>query len=332
MSWSERTYPRIEDHLGPRDRRFFGTGYKRVRHQLADAIVDADARRITAGASLDYPEDWSSKSASVSLRPHVSTIDAVVLSVALAETYLSYAFGFDAASRRSLWLRRMVIKAGTTAQENLRNVGVHADLVGTAERSGFAVSTFDGAVGNLRTRCEVAHPVVRDHLLSAAVALPEDLLGDAERRYFGTGYQRRVHELSNVRVAPRDSVATADADVLDPDPCVQGLAGQYQPAFSIIDGIIVLAQLSQSFLYQLDDIDRANSHTLWMRRLEATSHIPPSPLTDRVPARTSMTRSAILNFDGSAWRTSEWDSHLHGIRFSYRLGHRLPISSLVAAA
>src|SRR2546430_787675 len=106
----------VDDYLGPAATRFFGYGYRRVHYTMPSVAVDADSLRTTVG--VEYPVDWSRKSANVDLRPHLSTVDALVLAARAAELYLHHAFGLDLSARRTAWLRRVDIRAGAQPYED----------------------------------------------------------------------------------------------------------------------------------------------------------------------------------------------------------------------
>jgi hypothetical protein len=93
-----RRYPTIDDALGPAATRFFGDGHRKVDHRLRGLTVETTSEglpRIRGKADIAYPSDWSTKSESTELRPHVSSIDAVVLAAQLAERGLAHTLGLN---------------------------------------------------------------------------------------------------------------------------------------------------------------------------------------------------------------------------------------------
>ncbi|MFI5591258.1 AvrD family protein [Amycolatopsis sp. NPDC051758] len=322
---SPRRFASIDDQLGPRNQRFFGSGFKRVTHQITEATLDSDVNQLLARAHLSYPSDWSAKSTTAQLTPHLSTLDAAVLAAQLAELHLTTTHGLDEQERRALWIRRLSIKAGAAPQERLDDVALSARCTATEQRSGTTVSRLEGHVGALATVCEV----VDDHSRPRRTSSPEtidvgDALGEPTRRYFGRGYQQRDYDLQDVVVADDFTAVSAttriSGEAIHPD----GMTGKYQPAITFIDGMIVLAQLAQSLLYALDDIDRAASNTLWMRRVDVSGPPPHQRLGAPFRSATSIVRTGIVDFAGGRWRTSEWRAQFSGLRFDYRLAHELP--------
>ncbi|WP_167406456.1 AvrD family protein [Amycolatopsis thailandensis] len=320
-----RRFASIDDQLGPRADRYFGDGFKRVSHRITDAVLDPRDSSIAAHARLQYPIDWSSKATGPDRTPHVSSLDVAALAVQLADLYFTATFGLTDEQRRDLTIRRLTVKAGRSPQEQLADVPMAAQRVVTKNDSDAAVTRFTGHVGGLATLCEVVHP--RD--LHAQVSGPRELLageslGDPARRYFGSGFQTRDHELRDVLVAENHTVVSATARITGDQIHPRGIAGRYQPAITLIDGMIVLAQLAQSLLYDLDDIDRGDSNTLWLRNIDVVG--PPPHQRLGMPFRTSasVTRTGLVAFAGGTWRTSSWRALFSGLQFQFRLAHELP--------
>lgn len=320
-----RRFASIDDQLGPRADRYFGVGFKRVSHRITNAVLDPGDNSITAHARLQYPPDWSSKTTVGSRTPHVSSLDVAALAVQLADLYFTATFGLTDEQRRGLTIRRLTIKAGRTPQEQLADVSMSAQRVVTKNDDDAAVTRFTGHVGGLATLCEVVHP--RD--LHAGISGPrplaaEESLGDPARRYFGSGFKTRDHELRDVVVAENHTVVSATARITGDEIHPSGIAGRYQPAITLIDGMVVLAQLAQSLLYDLDDIDRGDSKTLWLRNIDVVG--PPPHQRLGMPFRTSAsaTRTGLVNLAGGTWRTSSWRALFSGLQFQFRLAHELP--------
>jgi hypothetical protein len=322
MTAAEILASSIDDHLGPAQGRFFGHGFKRVAHSVRD--VEVRRASITATAGLSYPADWSSKS-SGSLRPHLSSVDALVLAVQLAEAHLAHTRGLDVGQRRRTWLRSFDMRGGRVPQENLAALPVQAIQLGT--RGG--VSTYSCLIGTLGVTCEIGHDAANgSHAGVSAEAAYEDLdslLGTAEGRYYGAGFRRRAQRIADVRVAPDGEAIAATVAVADPDGAPDdGLGGAYGPAPSMLDGLVCLAQLAQALAYRLDGIERGQSHTLWMRRLAQSTAAPPLPATGPVAATVALQRSRVLAFGDGRWRTLDVAGELHGIRARSSIAHQLP--------
>ncbi|NKE60773.1 hypothetical protein FXN61_29905 [Lentzea sp. PSKA42] len=331
MGQKKINYPSIDDHLGAGSGRYFGAGYRRVEHSVHSAVVDRDNASVEASAVVGYPVDWSTKSSRRKLVPHLSTIDAAVLSVVLAEAYLTSTFALNDDQRRTMWLRRMVIKAGNKPQEQLEGFRISANHRETTGRpDGTSVSVLDSQLGGLRTRVEVVHDEGRHICGSGREALPDDLLGDPDRRYYANGFRAHQQRIADVAL-DLDATEVSGRVQVTGEVFPDGFAGAYQPGITVVDGMIVLAQLAQSLLYHVDDIRRGDSNTLWMRQVDFTAGSPHQRSTE-FRTSTSITRSRLLGFDGGTWRTSDWTADFAGLRYAYRLAHRLPAETRLAVS
>jgi hypothetical protein len=65
----------FDEHLGAAERRYLGTGHRRVALEVQDLQEDGPTAFSTT-ASLQYPSDWSQKDGQTR-EPHLSTVDAI---------------------------------------------------------------------------------------------------------------------------------------------------------------------------------------------------------------------------------------------------------------
>ncbi|MFI9012128.1 AvrD family protein [Actinosynnema sp. NPDC053489] len=320
-------YESIDDYLGPNESRFFGAGHRRVRHVMRDVIVghQGDSRPLaTATAGVEYPFDWSSKAASGYLRPHLSTIDALLFGVQLTELCVATTYDLTDAHRRTMWLRRVDIRAGSAPDEDdLDAFGVDAELVGTEQSAAGAVSTVVCRIGRMKIRCQVEHE-------PAAAARPgfrKVRPADARARLFNDGYKSRVQSIADVRVDRRavraEALVRVDslADEVLPG---EGLEAAYRPHISMIDSFVVALQLGQVLLYELDGFDRGDSDTLWMRRTTMVADTPVRPSGEAFRVTTGLIGTKLVEARGGVWRTADIIAECPGLRLECSVTHRLP--------
>ncbi|PLZ01781.1 hypothetical protein CY652_13990 [Burkholderia sp. WAC0059] len=113
---SELVNASIEDFLGPSANRFFGSGFKRVDYEWEE--TSASPQGTGRLVRLRYPDDWSRKETQTKLPPHLSTIDALLIAVSMAERILS----LSNLSIEHFWISGVSIKAGQKPIENLDSV------------------------------------------------------------------------------------------------------------------------------------------------------------------------------------------------------------------
>jgi hypothetical protein len=286
----------VDQYLGPGATRFFGAGHQRVRYEFRDLAVEPDGR-VHGHACVSYPTGWSTK-ATGPLRPHLSTIDALILGADLAEAALRRADGDAWAG----WLRRVDIRAGAAPyEEGLDRVAVGACVISTVSDGEAPVSVVECTVANMVVRCEVVHG------LAHRTDLP--LYG---------GYRERRQLIEDV---------TVDVDRERADATVTILASGEQgaPVITLVDSFVVALQMGQVLLYELDGVERANSNTLWMRNTTITCRTPHPPIDQRIAVTTSLSASRLLKGRGATWRSATVEADVNGVRARCSVAHELPI-------
>ena len=332
----------IDDYLGPAETRFFSRGYQRARYDVGDVTVDRGRRAVAARANVAYPADWSRKQEQTDLRPHLSTIDALVLGVQCAEVELIHAHLLDRDRRRSSRLRKVTLRAGTAPQEELQDITISATwLDSRPQRSGDGwrqVSRHECRVGSLRVRTEIEHPAgepagdtghVRHDSLEAA-------LGSPGSRFYGAGFQRRRHVIEDVEVDVDKLTTQATARFVgEPDPgCAEGLDGGTHPSISLVDCFVVNLQLAQVLMYELDGIRRSESNTLWMMQTVLERAAGTAPLGDpsiSLPVETAIISKKPVSLRGATWRTADLRGELGGVSLRSSFAHELPERAAQAA-
>ncbi|MGW5731772.1 MULTISPECIES: AvrD family protein [Streptomyces] len=336
MTDKELLYGSLDSCLGPGSSRFFGSGYKRVTQALTDITTDGSAAPgalVTARGTLTYPRDWSRKSGAGELRPHLSSIDALVLAANLAETHLGRAFGLGAAARRRIWLRSADVRAGSAPHEDLEDFPVRGTLVAVEGPSGAhatLASTFDCRVGGLKVRCTLVHEPGDGAGSPATYSDEKQALGPARARHYGVGYKQREQSSEQVRVDLDRQVVRGVQRVVatEEEAHTCGAEAAYGPSVSLVDALVGVAQLAQILLYAQDGLARGNTDTLWMRRFVINADTPVRPLGHRFVPTVRTANSRLLSMGEARWRTAELAvEDFAGIDGRCWLAHRLPAAA-----
>ena len=333
----------IDEYLGPSETRFFSRGYQRAEYKVRDVVVtpvEAPDAGVRAAVDVGYPADWSRKKDGTDLRPHLSTVDALVLGVQLADLHLAHGYGLNDETRRRMRLRKVVLRAGGAPQEELKGIPLAARMVKTEALPGLParfLTTHDCTVGNLRVRTEIEHDVVTRVVEEARHESLEHALGPGERRFWGEGFKKRRHVITDVRVDMDDLAAQADVHFApEPEPTREGIEGDRQPSISLVDAFVVNLQLVQVLMYELDGVSRAESNTLWMMQtvLESApvpAELPEHPDRPRL-ARAALTGKRLLPLRGGIWRSVEVKAELAGVTLRCGFAHELPAGATAAAS
>lgn len=341
MTNKDLIYGSLDSCLGPGSTRFFGSGYKRVVQDLKDITTDGSDQPgalVTARGTLTYPQDWSRKSGARELRPHLSSIDALVLAVTLAEVHLGRAFGLSPAQQRRTWLRHADVRAGSSPHEDLADFAVEGRLLaddvsesgGTTPGTTPTSTTFGCRVGALRVRCTLVHERGDGAAGPATFADAAQALGPAGARHYGEGYKNRdqyaehVHvDLDQQRIHGRHHIVTTR-----PDTEVHGAEAAFGPSVSPVDALVGVAQLAQALLYAQDGLARGGTDTLWMRRFVIDTRTPVRPLGRDFATTVRTAGTRLLTMGGETWRTADLTvDDFSGISGGCSLAHRLPTAA-----
>ncbi|GAA1867687.1 AvrD family protein [Myceligenerans crystallogenes] len=316
----------IDDYLGPAAQRFFGAGYRRSEIDLDDVRTGTDHAAGTL--SVRYPQDWSRKKTGVDLRPHLSTIDGLLVAAQLADALLTQKFGFTGADRAGIDLTKVVIQAGTEPDEVLAAVPVSAGLRRTTEDgTGRATSMVDVTVGRMRLRCHTSHRIARPRADAGTRPVPE-VLGDPRTRFWGEGYRASRQSIDDVVADLSSLTATArlTTDEL-PGTLVHGLGGR-PDRVTLVDAFVSSLQVFQVMLYELDGLSRAESNTLWMQQTTLT-RVPGDRASHDV--RVGITSSELLELGDTTWRNLTFESTAGPVRQRSVFAHNLPAGAPVLA-
>lgn len=324
----------FDEYLGPADQRYFGSGYRRVKHQILELAIrcdpDGSAALAGMGAAL-YPHDWSNDAAGVPRKPHLSTIDALVMSVSMAEEHLRRVDGLSEAQLGAAWLVEIDVKAGAQPWDQLDNIPLFCRRT-SLDRSGTsAESAFKAKVGAMSVVVRLRHdfPVLDD----AAARQGERGKGvrnascpgrALEGRYRETGHKSSVRLIevdgevvmdSTHRIAPRGQSRP------------EGLESSYWPSVTVIDCLVIASQMAQVLIFAAPSVSRSTASNLWMRRARFTAKRPPQAGTYAAAVlRITGERSFDRGKEGSLHSVDVECSNLFGIAASASLAYTLPVA------
>ncbi|WP_407107711.1 AvrD family protein [Rhodococcus aetherivorans] len=323
-------------YLGPAEDRFFGAGYRRVRQNLRFAgLLDHPATGIRANAGVECPSDWSTKGTTAQ-RPHLSTIDVLLVATRAAGAVIGAAYGLDEADLAAAWVRSVVIRAAAAPVEHdLGNLDVTAEHVrsevepGRAEHAGRSacVDAVRVRVAGFAVELEVVHPGVGTPASRLDPAVADRLLAHAAGPY-ADGY--RTHEMRTQDIRVDGTVAHARSRlVAGPGDGIPGagLAARYEPHVTLVDAFVETLQLGQILMYELDGIDRATSNTLWMRRTVLHTADPAVQTEAEVPVTVTLEALRSLARGGALWRACDIVSERNGTAVRCSVAHELPATA-----
>lgn len=280
--------PRYRDngfdrHLGPSSARYFGSGYRRVRHSLGRLQIEDVAGEVRLGGSgaAHYPVDWSAGPRGAARSPHLSTIDAIVFSVAVVEAHLREIDGLTAAATSESWLSDIDIKAGALPWEDLGAIPLSCSRTAQLAVGAELESTFTLRIATMTVVLRVRHSRPSGRLGSvgavAAVPLTAPLTGPMVDAYRHTAHSSALD----------DAAATAGRTlgarhVIRPRASldVAGIGSTYWPGATVVDCLVIASQMAQVLVFASPGLGRESVSNLWMRRARFTATARPGRVVD----------------------------------------------------
>lgn len=335
---SNRFYDSVDEILGDPATRYFGSGYRNVQQHVFDVQIGATSSRASATARVTYPDSWSTKT-NHELVPHLSSIDGFVIATELLEAYLREAYALDDAGIQDCWIQHCTIKSGQTPTLDLERVPVGLQCTSTRADAGAMFgrySEFTLKVGSLGLDLVIDHPVGTDtneRKSRTSFKAVDELLGEMAQRYYGGGFKTTHVAVRHLELSPFVDGASAKVHVTHaPQLVTRGLSGNYQPFISIPDALVATAQLAQVVLYRRDNLTRATSRNMWMRKISVTIPRPASLATDTTfEVKTWVAQASILPIGHSHWRAAKFKVTLPSMNSEFSLAHELPESMFAAA-
>lgn len=326
-------YAAIDHCLGKSGSRYFGQGFRRVGHRIREVRITTggEGDLVTAAIDVEYPTDWSSKLVVDAPRPHLSTVDALVVAVQLAEALLVHAHGLDEERRRRMWLRSFAMRAGAAPQLDLVGIpatGRRESVLPSLDGPGTLVSRFEIKVGTIRVTCDIGHDGGAGRAGAGAWAELGDLLGDSSTRVYGRGFTRRQQLITDLEVdVPAGAVhgLMLMADGVPPAGGWTGFSAHYEPALSMVDCLIAMAQLAQVLMYDCDGVERGETGNLWMRRVAMSARTPFQPITNAFVATGSVLNGKQLDRAGARWSLYDLSGVCQGISTTASLAYVRPM-------
>ena len=290
--------------LGPSNGRYFGSGYRRVRHRVKELSIHRGpdgSLLVTALGAAAYPADWSAGGDGALRLPHLSTIDAIVLAVTAAEAYLRSVDGLGDSEIAHVWIADIDIRAGAVPWDLLDAIPVKCSRTAHEAVPGGMESTFTSRIAAMTVVLRVrTAPTARTILQSrepysrAPFKIVPGPLTD--------GYRHATHPVSLERITPSDSIVmharhgvrAGGADAY------AGLEGAYWPSATIIDCLVVSSQMAQALIFAAPGLNRSSVSNLWMRRARFTATVPPAQAdVENVALRIVRSKSFARGEDGT---------------------------------
>lgn len=288
-------YKKIDDFLGDRNSRYFGDGYLKTNQSIENfqLLTGADHTRFVCNGVVMLPEVWSKKGKS-NQTPHLSTIDVLELSIECLRQLLL-----------ARTLQNRPISAGHIKQISI--IAGNAPVETSLDNIEISGKVLEDSDGNHVLEVSIANMQLEIvYVPTVSASLPVLSL------------KKQPIEVSCVMVHADNDESTASA-------VVKPLSIYTDETWSISSCFAASLQLGQTLLYNLDNVDRAKSNTLWMKRTTITFSNELSRLTLlSQPISTKLENVRKYNKTDGDWRRADIVSVFCNAKIVCSVTHRLP--------
>ena len=310
----------VDRILGPSELRYFGSGHRNSRYELEGIEVGGD-HDLKCRGTVHQLGSWSSKNGEQRAR-HLSSIDALVLGLMVTESLLR--MGEDVSPTGhdldDYQLTGFSLHAGTHP--------VPAEGVPLA---GKMSTTRDGCLsvsikcGGIKEKLQFLSPIS-----NCGVAGEPSHRGECARAvpFMPNHLQHRIQVFHRCDLADDGKSASMSADLIRTDEVnFTGLGSGHSLSPSLLEYILVWAQLIEIMAYNYDNVSRDKCGNFWMRSVEigTNGRLLPARRTD-LDFVAYFTKSRLLNVAGSSFRvlSMEGNSAEGAISGKASVAHALP--------
>lgn len=267
----------VDRILGPAELRYFGSGHRNSRYALEEVQVGAGLDAQFRG-TVEQLGSWSSKNGEQRTR-HLSSIDALVLGSMVTESMVRRGAVPGATGHRieGYELTDFSLHAGT---QPVTVEGV--PLVGRVEETGEGRLHMFIRCGNIKENLWFASPRPERAEAAAASGAPAGGVSGTFVAPGGSGgatagavpfmpnhLQHRIQVFHDCEITEDGKSSRMSVDLVRTDEVeYSGLGSDHSLAPSLLEYLLIWAQLSEIMAYNVDKVPRSKCGNFWMRSLE----------------------------------------------------------------
>ncbi|WP_242855855.1 AvrD family protein [Ruminiclostridium josui] len=293
---TNEVYETIDELLGDKDKRYFSSGFKNVKHLFNDISISLFRNELTAKCSAIYPENWSIKENGTVLKPHVSTLDILVFAFCLNTLFVSHIYQLNNTQIDDMWIKKVTIKAGSNPEYNLEEIDIHTNFLGTSKTDDVRYnSVFSNEIAGFNVVIEIEHfinSITTEDIYYSSMNCAGSTIAGYCRQLVD---KNKIYDLSNIYIDKNSQSLYSNVNIRKTE------AISDNNIYSIIDLFACASQQMQALIYRIDNIERKCSNNLWMRKVNIEYKKPISTLKS-FRQSVSISKSKILSMKGSIWR------------------------------
>jgi len=236
------------DVLGDPATRYFGHGFKHVAYEVRLAGVHPDVTgkiHLHGTGIVRYPTAWSLDARGQSRETHLSSIDAIILTVRLLET----ASETDTLHLvRNATIRSIALRAGLSPHTRLDDVDI--DIAVITHPAFDALVDVRAVIGGIRI---------------AAILIPTSIESPGQFAPYRDGVGVVDLDSTLLEVSGASIVTRHRADF--PAAQATGIESSIWPGLTHVHNVVLFGQIAQVLASVTEGIERGSIDNLWMREM-----------------------------------------------------------------
>lgn len=299
-----------DDILGDYETRYFGAGHKRTSYKLKGNYPDCIAE-------VYQTDSWSVKDG-YQMKPHLSTIDGIILAVMYVEKYMKE--NEVVILPDSLFLYAFEIKSGVMPVGDLVNISLNMKKEEVLEEEAYFEVVVEGMAAKLKFKS------AKRNFFNNVSYIQEM---DEDAHYFSEHLKNVKHNIGDISFGENSIACVVSREEMK-RVSYNGIGNLLANTISILEWLIIFSQMGQLLAYEIDSINRQESETLWMKNVKAEIDLS---VTYNKPLFVSggIVKSSLLNIKSKMWRIFEMAGSADNgnVRFEGKIAHVLPNSKEV---
>lgn len=301
----------IDDYLGSFSSRYFGAGHKETRY----GYKTENKKKSEYIFYMTQNGSWSTKNG-IEQKAHLSTIDGIVLANFAAELFMQTELQVNI---ESIYLSKFEIRAGSSPIENLDviSVGVIKKEIGTR------VIKLHYRISGMKIVLEYK-AIHHSTFEKGNESIVQEL--NNKQDYLSNHLRFLRHDITNISNIGDKGIVCDVNRKSSLTKELKGVNSAISEVPSLIEWLIIFSQMAQVAAYNFDCMDRAESHTLWMKNVKAEIKELSFQTMKQSMVWGEINQAKLLKMDDQTWRTFNLFGEAidHNVEFTGKIAHQLP--------
>ena len=315
---SEIRLRNAEQFLGPKEERYFASGYKKITCELFDHHFSDD--KLTASLNLSCGKSLSTKNGKI-LDQHLGSIESSLIAIRSLELFLSVKYNLTDNEISASYIKRIEFKTrpcspGLNQQNDIEVTPIHL----FEKNRGSFTGNFEILVKNFQFLIEIDIDRQFNPSEPSHKRFTENIINPAH--HYHQGYRLTSIDIENLLLNLENRSVIAESKVTHPNEVFEaGLGTKNLRGLSFVEFLSIAGQLTQILLYKLENTSREESNNMWVRSLSADFLPVKTNQPIEVSSKAYFTEFNLVKIKGEVWRTVSAKFEIGNIQGAAKVCH-----------